>query len=84
VAPLIESARAAREEAERVRLASLELRKAVRASSLLARATTEQAAATAAEASRKVQRAMLCGSPWSSLEWQREDEHLSHVLVPID
>jgi hypothetical protein len=83
VATLIDTARAARKKAERVRLESRELRLAVRASKRDAHARTEKAAEAAAAVWTNVQR-MPCGSPWSRLEWQREDEQLSRVLVPLD
>jgi hypothetical protein len=84
VAPLIvESARAARDEARRVRSASCELRTAVRASSRRARAGTEGAAAAAAAAAR-TRHTLTTPSPWSGLEWSREDEQLGRVLVPLD
>jgi hypothetical protein len=82
VAPLIvESARAARDEARRMRSASCELRTAVRASSRRARAGTERAAAAAAARTRHT---LTTPSPWSGLEWSREDEQLGRVLLPLD
>lgn len=84
MAPLIlESARAARTEAERVRSASFELRTAVRQSNRLAHArTAKAAAATAASEGRR--RAMTLASPWSALEWLPQDEELGRVLVLLD
>jgi hypothetical protein len=80
---ILESARAARTEAERVRSASFELRTAVRRSKRVAHAKTANAAAVAA-ASEGRRRAMTLASPWSGLEWLREDEDLGRVLVPLD
>jgi hypothetical protein len=79
---IVESARAARDEARRVRSASCELRTAVRASSRRARAGTEGAAAAAAAA--RTRHTLTTPSPWSGLEWSREDEQLGRVLVPLD
>ena len=81
---IVEAAQAAREEAARVRVASHELRIAVRTNSRIAQVRTEQAALAAATANRNLKRAMICPSPWSGLEWSREDEQLSSVLVPVD
>jgi hypothetical protein len=83
VALICADARAAREEAGRVQRDSLELRLAVQASKRLTRARTERAAATTA-ARKDRRRAMTCGSPWSGLEWMRDDEELARVLVPVD
>lgn len=81
---IVESARAARREAERMRLASQELRNVVRESNRVAQVGTARAAAAEAAASRCRGRARSLASPWSCLEWRREDEQLSRVLVPLD
>jgi len=84
VAALIfEATRAAREEAQCVRLASVELRSAVHRANRLAHARTESAAA-AARASAVRRRATTTASPWSSLEWLREDDEVDRALVPLD
>jgi hypothetical protein len=84
VAALIfESARAAREEAFRIRTDSATARRVARKGSRLAHARTEKArAAIAAAEARRL--SMPLPSPWSSLIWLREDERLSRVLVPLD
>ena len=80
---IFESARAARQEAERMRVRSLALRLEVRASNRLAHARMEKAMA-AAVARDDLRRDMVYTSPWSGLEWHRDDEQLSRVLVPLD
>jgi hypothetical protein len=79
---ILDSARAAREEARRVRLASVELRLAVRASNRVAHARTEKAAATAATSRQRSR--MRSASPWSVLEWVRADDEVDRALVPLD
>jgi len=80
---IVELARAAREEAAQMRVASLELRLAVHESNRLAHARTARAAAATNDSIRR-RRAMTAASPWSGLDWFREDEQLSRVLVPLD
>jgi hypothetical protein len=81
VAALIVDARAAREEAQRVRLASVELRLAVRRSNRLAHVRKEKAVAAAAASRRRV---LIFPSPWSGLYWRREDDEVDRTLVPLD
>jgi hypothetical protein len=84
VAPLIlESARSVREEARRLRAATLGLRLAVRRNIRIAGASRKMAAEASA-ARREEKRALRSRSPWSGLEWHRDDEQLERVLVPLD
>jgi hypothetical protein len=78
----IEAARVAREESMRLRVATSELRSAVRANSRVARTGRERAAATAARS--QARSALPALSPWSKLEWQRDDAELGRALVPVD
>jgi hypothetical protein len=72
-----------REEARRLRAATLGLRLAARRNGRIARAIRETAAV--ASAGRKNdRRAMTRRSPWSGLEWHRDDEQLARVLIPLD
>jgi hypothetical protein len=80
VALSIGAARAAREEAQRLRVDSLGLRVAAKENLRLASAGKGRAEAAAARASRVIPLA----SPWSRLEWLREDDALSQVLVLVD
>jgi hypothetical protein len=79
----VNAARAARAEAQRLRVDASELRLAVHRSLRLAAARKETAETAAATAAR-TQRAGLVASPWSSLEWLGDDEELRRVLVPVD
>ena len=83
MAALILEARAAREEAERVREISLELRVAARRANRVAHARTEKAVA-AAEAQRRKRRAMTVPSPWSALPWLRQEDEVDRTLVSLD
>jgi hypothetical protein len=78
-----EGARAVREEAERLRVASVELRLSVRASNRTALARREKAT-EAAVARDTARRSMTSGSPWSGLAWRRDVEDLARALVPVD
>ena len=80
---IIEAARAARDDAARARLVSLQLRLAVHESNRLAHARRARATA-AATASKRKRRSLTAASPWSTLEWGREDDQLGRVLVPVD
>ena len=79
----LDAARAAREEAERLRMDSRTLRLAVRQSLCLATARKERAETEAATAARR-QRTVAATSPWSTLLWLREGDALDRVLVPVD
>jgi hypothetical protein len=79
VALILECARAARSEAERLRLDSESLRFTVHGDLLRATATRERAAAAAA-----TRRPFPLASPWSSLVWLSEDGSLTRTLVPLD
>ena len=46
-------------------------------------ATRKEPAATAAAAARRRHTVPVAGA-WSELEWAREDEALSRVLIPLD
>jgi hypothetical protein len=82
VAPLTRgAARAAREEAGRLRMEARTLKVALRASAAESR---EQL--STAEAALNGIRARGCEplpSPWSSLRWTHDDDALTAVLVPI-
>jgi hypothetical protein len=80
---LIREARAAREEAERVRETSFELRVAVRRANRVAHARTEKAVA-AGEVRRRKRRAMTVPSPWSALPWLRQEDEVDRTLVSLD
>ena len=79
-----DDARAAREEAERLRVDSRTLRLAVRQSLCLATANKERAETEAATAARRRRAVPAAASPWSRLLWLREDDKLDRVLVPLD
>jgi hypothetical protein len=79
---ILDAARTSREEAERLRVESAALRLAVRRNVKRAHARTEKAAAAAAAAATKHRR--QSASPWSSLHWQREDDSLARILLPVD
>ena len=78
---IVDSARAARRESRRLRLASLELRESAHANSRTARAGREKATAHARDHGRL---ATWAPSPWSDLAWRRDDEELRRTLVPVD
>jgi hypothetical protein len=83
VAPLIlDEARAAREEAQRLRADSHELRRASRAS--IRTNKLRKASAAAALATARTRLAVPSASPWSGLSWLRDDEALHNVLVLVD
>jgi hypothetical protein len=81
VVALIEAARSARLEAQRLRVDERRLRIDMRAN----RAIQEEmmaAAETAARAGR-LQCERTLPSPWSTLQWARADERLEQTLVPV-
>lgn len=78
----LETARAARDEARRLRLVTSELRSSARANYRIARARREKAEEAAARSRRGL--ATAAPSPWSELVWQRDDEELARALVPVD
>jgi hypothetical protein len=82
VAPLTSAARAARNDASRLRSEAVGLRLAVRANVARSHERLERAQAQTERA--RARRAIPCASPWSGLEWFRDDDHLGRVLVPID
>ena len=85
VAVSVDAARAAREEAQRLRLDSRGLRAAVQQNLRLATAGKERAEAEAeAVAAAYAGHAAPIASPWSKLFWLRADDELSRVLVPVD
>jgi hypothetical protein len=75
----VASARSARAEAQRLRADSQGLKVAVRANLRVATAKKARAESMAA----RVCSVAPATSPWSRLEWVREDEQLSRVLVPL-
>jgi hypothetical protein len=76
---LIEAAQAARLEAQRLRLEERRLRIRMRAH----QATQEELMAAAAARAAGYQRVRTVPSPWSTLQWLREDEQLAQTLVPV-
>ena len=78
-----DAARAAREEAERLRVDSRTLRLAVRQNLCLATARMARAETEAATAAR-MRRTVPAASPWSTLRWLREEDALDRVLVPVN
>jgi hypothetical protein len=81
VVALIEAARAARAESQRLRVDARALRAATHASTAAVRAKTTETAATAAVV--QATRPYTLPSAWSSLRWRREDPELEHVLVAV-
>jgi hypothetical protein len=79
---IIDAARSARADAQRLRADTDGLKLTLRASSRASKARIERAKA-AAEIAR-VRRAVPCASPWSGLRWLRDDEALHTALVPVD
>jgi hypothetical protein len=82
VAPLSTAAQAARIDAKRLRSESTGLKLAVRSNLARSRERLSRAQVEAERA--RVRRAIPVLSPWSGLEWCREDEQLNRVLVPLD
>ena len=77
----VDSARAVRAESRRLCVDSRDLRVAAQLNHRLAIERKERAeAATACRASRSVHGS----SPWSRLDWLRDEEALSDVLVLVD
>jgi hypothetical protein len=76
---LIEAARTARLEAQRLRLEERRLRIEMRAR----QAIREEMLAAAAARAGLLQRERTLPSPWSTLQWLREDERLEQTLVPV-
>ncbi len=74
---------AAREKAQLLRLDAWTLRLAAQQNLRVSSARKERALATAAAAAR-AQGAVPLGSPWSRLDWLRDEEALSDVLVLVD
>jgi len=79
---IVEAARKARRESERLRSEGAELRLAVRAQSRTARERTAETEATVATLTAR--RAVPFASPWSGLQWLFEDEALERILLPVD
>jgi hypothetical protein len=79
---IVEAAKSAREEAQRLRADSNELKLAVRSNARLAETRLTRAWATAAVA--RAGRAVPMASPWSGLVWLPVDEELNRVLVPVE
>jgi hypothetical protein len=82
VAPLSDAAQAARAEATRLRAETKGLKLVVRGN--LARSRERLGAAQVAADEARTRSAIPFLSPWSGLEWCREDEQLNRVLVPLD
>jgi hypothetical protein len=76
---LIEAARSARLEAQRLRLEERRLRIDMRAR----QAIQEEMLAAAEDRAGRLQRQRALPSPWSTLQWLREDERLEQTLVPV-
>jgi hypothetical protein len=82
VAPLTTTAHAARIDAKRLRRESQGLKLAVRGNLARSRERLDRAQIEADRA--RATRTVPFASPWSGLEWGREDEQLVRVLVPLD
>lgn len=76
------AARAARDDASRLRSESLELKLAVRSN--LARSRNRLGKAQLETERGRARRAIPHASPWSGLHWLLEDESLERVLLPVD
>jgi len=81
-AVVVESARAAREDAERLRAVMLELRRSLRANGHVARERHERAAAVMLSTQTRLARS--APSPWSGLVWRLDYAELERALVPVD
>jgi hypothetical protein len=79
VALAVDAARAARDNAQRLRVDACTLRSAAQQNLHVATVRRERAAATA-----RVRGAGPVGSAWSDLEWLRESDALGHVLELVD
>lgn len=82
MAPLTVAAHSARIDARRLRGEARGLKMAVRANVIRTRERLDRAQMEADRA--RARRAVPCASPWSGLEWLRDDEQLRRVLVPLD
>ena len=76
------AARAARDDASRLRSESLELKLAVRSN--LARSRNRLGKAQLETERARARRAIPHASPWSGLHWLLEDESLERILLPVD
>lgn len=79
---ILEAARVAREESQRLRAEGAGLKLAMRSRSRTAEERTARTEATLARLNAR--RATPVTSPWSSLCWLFEDESLERALVPLD
>ena len=82
MAPLSSAAHEARTDATRLRNEAQELKLAMRGNLARTRERLDRAQVQAETA--RARRAIPSASPWSGLEWCREDEQLGRVLVPLD
>jgi hypothetical protein len=82
MAALTMAAHAARVDAKRLRNEACGLKLSVRGNLACSRERLGKAQVEADRARARC--AIPLGSPWSGLEWIREDEQLGRVLVPID
>jgi hypothetical protein len=82
VALILDAARAAREDAQRLRADSSELRTTARSSARTTQARTVKARAAVATARERA--AVAYASPWSSLLWRRDDKALERVLTAVE
>lgn len=76
------AARAARDDASRLRSESLELKLAVRSN--LARSRNRLGKAQLETERARARRAIPHASLWSGLHWLLEDESLERILLPVD
>ena len=76
------AARAARDDASRLRSESLGLKLAVRGNLAGSRDRLEKAQLETDRA--RARRAIPHASPWSGLHWLLEDESLERILLPVD
>jgi hypothetical protein len=82
VAPLTAAADSARLDAKRLRSEARGLKLAARGN--LARSRERLGRAQAETDRVQARRAAPAASPWSGLDWLRDDEQLGRVLVPLD
>jgi hypothetical protein len=82
VAPLTTAADSARSDAKRLQSDARGLKLVARGN--LARSRERLGRAQAETDRVQARRAVPAASPWSALEWLRDDEQLGRVLVPLD
>ncbi len=82
MAPLIDEARAARKDAQRLRTQTAGLKLSCQARVVIAR--TALATAKQVTLGIEARRIEPLPSPWSTLDWVYDDPTLHNVLVPVN